>query len=610
MPSRSVIYAAIVAINLLFIFVVAADILYVHDLRINHIKVLLLFNIGFNLLLATLSFVAARNRQKEQTLSLSQYESMIGKISVEEKSIDDPEMEALIRIQPASRKHLIIALFHALRAKDTYEISQIDWRTAAQEIEDDEKLRQVVGALSAISTQVERAIESTADLVKMDTMWKVNERIVLLTRALTHNREVGGPLGLIFTRVITHWGDLLVQAGEQIRAARASGPVANPYVIGNPVLGALFVGREGTMRRLEELWGPAAQCPSVVLYGHRRMGKTSILQNLKDLKIPGRPIIVDFNMQAIGWVQSTGEFLYGLALRLYDAAAAKGLQPLDEPEESGFMNGRHYLAFSRYLHTIDGVRDGHRFFIAVDEFESIEQQIDEGRISADLLGACRAAFQRHPWFVMVFAGLHRLEELRADYWNPLFGSVTAIEVDFLSPLAARKLITSPSPDFQIDYDKEAIDSIIALTHGQPYLIQLICHSLVSRYNQQVVETEALVPPPRRFSRADVDAVVGAPALFLDGTAYFRGVWSQAGQGPPGQTAVLRALAPAAAGLPLSVLGTATGLDEEVLGAALRTLERHAVVTPFSDEDGLPGGTSARYAITVELMRRWVAAQAG
>ena len=581
----------------------------------RHITILFLFNIVFNLLLATLALSAGKKRSRiENAKEPDKADKIEAAISE-----DSPEIEALIRARPATSKHLIVALFQALRAKDTYEISQIDWRRAAQEVEDDDKLRQVVDALGAISTQVERAIESTADLVKLDTMWEVNERIVLLTRALSHNREVGGPLGLIFTRVITHWGDVLVRAGEQIRAARASGPVANPYVIGNPVLGALFVGREGTMRRLEELWGAAAQCPSVVLYGHRRMGKTSILQNLKDLKIPGRPIIVHFNMQAIGWVHSTGEFLYGLALRLYDAAIAKGLSPLTEPEEPDFMNGRHYLAFSRYLDKIDRVRDGHRFFIAVDEFEAIEHQIDEGRLSADLLGACRATFQQHPWFVMVFAGLHRLEELRADYWNPLFGSVTAIEVDFLSPLAARKLITSPSPDFPIDYDKDAIDSIIALTHGQPYLIQLICHSLVSRYNQQVAESANLLPPPRRFSRADVDAVVGAPALFLDGTAYFRGVWSQAEQGPPpGQTAVLRALAPAAAGLPLSVLVTATGLDEAVLAAALRTLERHAVVSPFPDDDGAPEGAPEgakdgapdRYAITVELMRRWVAAKAG
>ena len=54
----------------------------------------------------------------------------------------------------------------------------------------------------------------------------------------------------------------------------------NPYVAGNPVIGELFVGREDIFRRLEELWAGSEQKPSIVLYGHRRMGKSSILHNL------------------------------------------------------------------------------------------------------------------------------------------------------------------------------------------------------------------------------------------------------------------------------------------------------------------------------------------
>lgn len=207
--------------------------------------------------------------------------------------------------------------------------------------------------------------------------------------------------------------------------------------------------------------------------------------------------------------------------------------------------------------------------------------------------------QSYPWFVMAFAGLHTLEEMREDYWHPLFGSVTAIPISFLSPAGARRLITQPTPDFDLDYDEDAIAAIIMLSGRQPYLVQLIGHALVTRFNRQTFEEGR--ERPRRFSLADVDAVISAPEFYRDGNAYFSGVWAQAAGDPPGQTAVLHALAGCgcATGLPFAALGDAVALPAEELGAALAALERHDII---AQREG-------HYAFTVELMRRWVGQQA-
>ncbi len=42
-------------------------------------------------------------------------------------------------------------------------------------------------------------------------------------------------------------------------------PVVNPYMVGDPVQGNLFVGREDIIRQLEELWVMGHQLQSVVL---------------------------------------------------------------------------------------------------------------------------------------------------------------------------------------------------------------------------------------------------------------------------------------------------------------------------------------------------------
>ena len=362
----------------------------------------------------------------------------------------------------------------------------------------------------------------------------------------------------------------------------------------------------------------------MVLYGHRRMGKSSVLQNLRLLKLGDDTRIVDFNLQRIGRVDSTGELLHVLCLKLYDCAVADGVD-LPEPVATDFCppQGKPYLACDRFLARVDGVRGRRRFLVTVDEFELIEDQISAGRVDAHLLAHLRATFQTYPWLIFAFAGLHRLEELRHDYWHPLFGSVTSVEISYLSAAAARRLITAPSPDFSIDYDADAIEHIVALTHGQPYLVQLLCHALVARYNLQLFEDDT--PPPRRFRRADVDHVVAQPSLFRDGAIYFHGVWNHAvraaGSQPAAEPAaaavpgparpaalILRALSAAGAeGLTADQLSQQAALPPAEVEAALRALLRQAVVVPVaaSGDSGAPAGGAAAYHIPVALLRRFI-----
>lgn len=63
----------------------------------------------------------------------------------------------------------------------------------------------------------------------------------------------------------------------------------------------------------------------------------------------------------------------------------------------------------------------------------------------------------------------------------------------------------------------------------------------------------------------------------------------------GQQAILRVLAPHPEGLSIDTLTQVTGMDEETLQEALKTLTRHDVVQERE------GG----WQIIVELFRRWV-----
>ena len=207
--------------------------------------------------------------------------------------------------------------------------------------------------------------------------------------------------------------------------------------------------------------------------------------------------------------------------------------------------------------------------IAIDEFEKIEELIEAEEIPQDFMGYLRGLVQMNPQVAFAFAGLHTLEEMTADYFQPFFASVIPIHVGFMERAATRQILANPvqlldvetrhqlsdvetyhgtslQEDFPLDYTPEALDKIYDLTHGQPYLVQLIGFQLVRHYNDQVFEMGRKRDPV--FTVEEVEAVVDDPQFFKRGRYYFDGVWSQAAQGAPGQQMILQILAPHPEGL--------------------------------------------------------------
>jgi len=439
-----------------------------------------------------------------------------------------------------------------------------------------------------------------------------NESISRLNRAAALNRALGEltqllddvhqtcphPEREIVQQIAAQWRDALGRAAAEIGQIVVAKPVENPYVIGNPVVGKQFVGREEIIKQLEELWSGAGQCPSVVLYGHRRMGKSSILQNLGQYRFGTNTVVAYCNMQRVGRVEHTGELLYDLAVALWRACEKPGL--LDKPgfPEPALADYQQnwYARFNRFVRELDAHRNDCRFILAIDEFELIEELINEGKVEHALIGYLRGIIQTEPWLVLALAGLHTLKEMTSNYFEPLYASVVPVRVSFLSEAALRQVIANPSEDFPLDYDRAALDLIWQLTNGQPYLAQLIGHNLVRAFNQARFEQGQA--RETKFTVADVEAVITAPDFFEQGSYYFNGLWTQAQQPPAHQTEILRVLAPYRDGLLFADILAQTHLDASAARTALETLQQHDVVEQVDD----------KWRFRVELMRRWVASR--
>ncbi|MFN7851623.1 MAG: ATP-binding protein, partial [Dolichospermum sp.] len=315
----------------------------------------------------------------------------------------------------------------------------ITWETLDRFVKVIEDIKIINGSFSRVSrsSALNRALgELTTILNTADTLPKAEKELIIdiakycLQQLLQFTGEVG-------ETVITK-------------------PVNNPYVIGDPVMGNLFIGREDIIRQLEELWLRGIQLQSVVIYGHRRMGKTSILLNAAN-SLDNQVKVAYVNLLKLGDVtQGVGEVLMAISDEISQVVN------IPPPNDDDLLKLPE-RTFDRYFkEVIKNLSGG--LIIAIDEFEKIEDLIKAGKISSNFMGFLRGLVQTSSQVAFAFAGLHTLDEMSADYCHPFFGSVISIRVGFLSRGATGQILANPAiEDFFLDYTPEALDKIYDLT---------------------------------------------------------------------------------------------------------------------------------------------------
>ncbi|MEG4090730.1 ATP-binding protein [Microcoleus sp. Pol12B4] len=398
--------------------------------------------------------------------------------------------------------------------------------------------------------------------------------------------DVPQPEREIVRKIAWNWSAAILDVASEVGNVSITERVRNPYVVGDPVEGNLFVGREDILKQLKEVWILSHQLQSVVIYGHRRMGKTSILLNAVE-SLGSQVKVAYVNLLRLGNTpQGVGEVLIAISDEISEVVN------IPPPADEDLLN-LPYRTFERYLKQVEANLSERGLIIALDEFEKIEKLIENGKIDSDFMEVLRGMVQWSPKVAFALAGLHTLDEMTGDYSHPFFASFINIKVSFMESAATRQILANPHEDFPLDYAPEALSTIYVWTAGQPYLVQLVGFQLVRRYNDQVFEMGNSRDPV--FTVEDVRAVINDPDFFKRGRYYFDGVWGQAARGAPGQQEVLRAIAPHREGLDITTLAEITGMNETNLQQALNSLIRHDVVWEI---DG-------KWRIIVELFRHWV-----
>lgn len=267
---------------------------------------------------------------------------------------------------------------------------------------------------------------------------------------------------------------------ELHRAARPFVHIKNPYIAGTPIHSSqMFYGRTRDLEILSTNLGSAPENMIFVLYGQRRSGKSSLLYQLSNTSILEPHITVYLDMQRISYALTTGSFLYHIALAIY-RSLVKNRIVIDEPDKVVFEKDLT-LSLDFFLDKVEKILDNKRLIVMIDEFEIIESKVTEHVIAPEIFHYLRSLMQHRRQVSFLLTGVHSIDQLTADYWSVFFNIAHHHRLARLEPNDAITLITEPVKGV-LEYDPYALEKIRDLTADQPYLIQLLCHSLVMHCN--------------------------------------------------------------------------------------------------------------------------------
>jgi len=272
--------------------------------------------------------------------------------------------------------------------------------------------------------------------------------------------------------------------GKRLQTQRAIAQQFNPYIAGRVVGSDLFYGRSDLITDIERTL--ANNC--FLLYGERRIGKTSLqhqlrerLQNADDPMYRFIPAYID--LQGV----AEEDFFRTVAAGIVEHAASlfKGTREALALRLNEERNRYTYRDLTRDLRTIiNHLKEGEtriiKLVLLMDEVDTLNSY--SLRTNLNLRGLFMGPFKEN--LVLVMSGLY----LKTDWsdegaGSPPFNFLSReIPLEPLNEEDARKLITEPVRGFY-SYEPKSVDLIIELSELRPFTIQACCLRAVNRILQ-------------------------------------------------------------------------------------------------------------------------------
>lgn len=424
----------------------------------------------------------------------------------------DTEIDRLVDAYPAQRNA-------ALRAKST---------RVARSLQQVQRLADLPSNTSRLPAgdkgylkQTERIHQAALEIADLQTRLDTLDRPILrqptaeslLKTIQSFGHQLAGfeePLKTEFRAAAKHWEQLAQVQLDEINNALAREPIQQFFRAGDPVdrNREAFIARDRVTGELEQQIMLATGCPGVILYGRRRVGKSTVLRDLP-YSLPKQKVRVAYlSAQNPDLFASTESFAQAIATATNPTASATTLSEL-------------YNILTKENETL--TQSNQRLVLAIDEYEMLDRKIGEGVFTTDLLDTLRESIQSHRNITWILAGSHQITELPNAPWTSYLVSARLVEVPVFSAAETRLLLTTPArystlwakddpnrPHFDPSFWGEGgLDRIHQETGGWPHLVQLVAETCVDLVNDESAQNVT----PALLEKAFNKAIVRGEAVF-------------------------------------------------------------------------------------------------
>jgi hypothetical protein len=281
--------------------------------------------------------------------------------------------------------------------------------------------------------------------------------------------------------------------------------VAQPYNIGEPAT-TWFYGRQNLLESMaDNLRRGLHHDTSMIVYGLKRAGKTSVLKRFIEHTLRKRglseaylPIYADLLKDSRAQkVKTDGDFLYFLMEIIAEALPYQVRQAQLSFSLPSFRNdfrSNAFGAFSFLLEEILEAIESRRLLIALDEFSALQNRVKQSNgvesLTEEMFGFLSNIIQSTSQLTLIFTGTYILLEMMREHAFDLAKICSPHMVGFLDETSARQLVMEPvmrdenNPEKGwLKYDPRVVNRIVTVTNCHPYLIQYLCMQLVNRMNR-------------------------------------------------------------------------------------------------------------------------------
>ncbi len=382
-------------------------------------------------------------------------------------------------------------------------------------------------------------------------------------------------------KALSNWETILNRETVKLRSQVENLEIQNVYVSGPPLLPSspVFKGRHDLFIKLErELTGQSGVPPTLLLFGARRSGKTSIIRQLP-IRLGPNFIPVEIDLLSAVTSERVEGLLSGIASQIRDKALR--YRNLELPKLNlDWLASDPYPAFFEWLRHVENSVGSRVILLNLDEYERFEDMIKDGRLDGRIFNWLRSLVQDYTQIVVLLSGTHAVEELPSR-WSDALINVRLLRIGPLEEIDARQLITAPIPKFSLQYEPLAVDIILDATGRQPFLIQATCRDLIHYLNDK-----------RKHYATPVDVQHALNSVLYTASAYFTEIWNGSDT-DAAQRAILRVLARAGqSGLSRDELSRQTQFS---LGKSLQYLLWRDIIEPLDNG----------YRIQAELVAQWI-----